>query len=99
MKIVFSAQAKAGLRDIALFIAQDNPARARSFVRALRDKAVALADAPYALPIIPRYILERIRRRPFGNYLILYRVDDEALVIVDIVHGARDYDALLFPDG
>jgi plasmid stabilization system protein ParE len=29
-----------------------------------------------------------------GNYLIIYRVRDEAVQILRVVHGARDLDAL-----
>jgi toxin ParE1/3/4 len=97
MKIVFSAQAKAGLREIALFIARDNKARALSFVRELREKAQQVGDMPRAFPLVPRYEHHGIRRRRFGNYLIFYRIEDNRVSIVHIMHGARDYEALLFP--
>jgi toxin ParE1/3/4 len=97
MKVVFSAQAKAGLREIALFIARDNKARALSFVRELREKAQQVGDMPRAFPLVPRYEHHGIRRRPFGNYLIFYRIEDNRVSIVHIMHGARDYEALLFP--
>lgn len=98
MKIVFSALAKAGLRDIALFIARDNKARAISFVRMLETKAREIADAPLSFPLVPRYERYGIRRRPYRDYLIFYRVEDDRITIVHILHGARDYSPLLFPD-
>jgi plasmid stabilization system protein ParE len=36
---------------------------------------------------------------PFGSYLIFYRVGTETIEVVHILHGARDYDPLLFPEG
>ena len=39
-----------------------------------------------------------IRRRPFGNYLIFYRIGIDAIEVVHILHGARDYEPLLFPE-
>ncbi len=39
-----------------------------------------------------------IRRRPYGNYLIFYSIVGEVLETNHIVHGARDYVRLLFPD-
>jgi plasmid stabilization system protein ParE len=39
-----------------------------------------------------------IRRRPWGNYLIFYRVGDDSVQILHVLHGARDYEKILFPD-
>jgi plasmid stabilization system protein ParE len=49
--------------------------------------------------LVPRYEHHGIRRRPFGSYLIFYRVGTEAIEVVHILHGARDYEPLLFPEG
>jgi hypothetical protein len=38
-------------------------------------------------------------RCPHGRYLIFYSIVDGALEINHIVHGARDYIRLLFPEG
>jgi toxin ParE1/3/4 len=97
MKVIFTAEAKAGLREIALYIARDNKVRALSFVRELRVRAQQLGDMPLAFPLVPRYAHHGIRRRTFRDYLIFYRVEPDRIVIVHILHGARDYQALLFP--
>jgi plasmid stabilization system protein ParE len=96
MKVVVSREAEADLVEIALFIAQDNKARALSFTRELRHAARQLGEMPHAFPLIPRYEHAGIRRRPFGNYLIFYTVEKDCVAIVHVVHGARDYEALLF---
>ncbi len=46
MKVVFSAQVKSELREIALFIARDHKPRALSFVRELRAQAPEIAEMP-----------------------------------------------------
>ena len=97
MKVVLSEAARAGLREIALFIARDNKQRARSFVRELQARAGELGEMPYAFPLVPRYESLGIRRRPFRDYLIFYRVEDDRVSIVHILHGAKDYDAVLPP--
>ena len=33
-----------------------------------------------------------------GNYLIFYLLEADTVHIVHILHGAQDYEALLFPD-
>jgi toxin ParE1/3/4 len=96
MKVVLSDQAKADLREIGLFIARDNKARARSFVRELQAKARDIGDIPRAFPLIPRYGHHGIRRRPYGDYLIFYTIEDDQVSVVHILHGARDYEPLLF---
>jgi toxin ParE1/3/4 len=96
MKVVVSDQATADLREIGLFIARDNKARARSFVRELQAKARDIGDIPRAFPLIPRYEHHGIRRRPHGDYLIFYTIEDDQVSVVHILHGARDYEPLLF---
>jgi toxin ParE1/3/4 len=96
MRVVVSDHAKVGLRDIALFIARDSKTRARSFVRELQAKAREIGDMPRAFPLVPRYEHHGIRRRPYRDYLIFYRIEDDSVVIIHVLHGARDYEALLF---
>jgi len=98
VKVVFSAQAKAGLISIADHIAKDSPRHALRFIERLREQALELGEMPTAFPLVPRYAHLGIRRRPAGNYLIFYRVDADAVAIVHILHGAMDYEALLFSD-
>ncbi|WP_334265234.1 type II toxin-antitoxin system RelE/ParE family toxin [Bradyrhizobium amphicarpaeae] len=48
--------------------------------------------------IRPRYEHKGIRRRPFGSYLIFYRVGNDAIEVIHVLHGARNYEPLLFPE-
>lgn len=75
--------------DIALFIAQDNPARALTFVNELEAKCDALGGAPGIGTRRPE-LGEDICMLPHGRYLVFYRVADGSLRIERIVHGARD---------
>jgi toxin ParE1/3/4 len=97
--VVLTAEAEFDLETIAQTIARDSVTTALSFVDELREKCLALAQAPRGYPLVPRYEHLGIRRRPFGNYLIFYRVGAEAIEVVHILHGARDYEPLLFPEG
>ncbi len=98
MRVDFTEEAEQGLEQIGDYIAQDSPARAESFVRELRAAALLLAEAPEAYPLVPRYERLRVRRRVYGAYLILYRADDDRVLVLQIVHGARDYGRLLSPE-
>jgi len=99
MKVVVSQAAEADLETIADWIAQDNPRRALSFVIELRDACMSLGHTPRAFPLVPRHEAHGIRRRVHGNYLIFYRIDPDQVTIIHILHGARDFEPLLFPEG
>jgi toxin ParE1/3/4 len=49
--------------------------------------------------LVPRHEHRGIRRRPYGTYLIFYRLENKRVVVIHIIHGARDYEAMLFPKG
>ncbi len=68
-------------------------------MRELRTKVLDIGNMARAFSLVPRYEHHGLRRRPFGAYLIFYRIKGDQAFIVQILHGARDYEALLFPAG
>ncbi len=96
MIVHLSAEAEHDLEAIGDFIARDNPARAVIFLEDLRSKCQGLADMPERFPLVARYAATGVRQRVHGDYLIFYRVEAEKVVIIHILHGARDYNAILF---
>ena len=98
MKVVITTDALNDLEQIGDYIARDNPTRARSFVAELLAQARGIADFPERFPLVARYGDHGIRRRMHGAYLIFYRVEETRVTVIHILHGARDYEALLFPD-
>ncbi|MGZ8158520.1 MAG: type II toxin-antitoxin system RelE/ParE family toxin [Methylobacter sp.] len=91
MRIVITDEAKADLVGIGEYIRPHNPARAASFINELLDRCGALADMPRAFPLVLRYESHGIRRCP-------YRVFEGLVEVIHVLHGARNYEALLFPD-
>ena len=98
MKVIFSPEARKDLRQIGDRISLDNRPRALSFVRELIEKARHIGELPRAFPPVPEFAHLGIRRRVHGSYLILYRITDDRVMILRILHGARDYPSLLGPD-
>lgn len=99
MIVEFTAAAEADLEAIGDYIAQDNPVRALSFVRELSRSCLDLADIPEAWPIVACYEHHGVRRRVHGRYLIFYRVAESRIVILHVLNGAMDVEAILFPNG
>ena len=95
MNVRFSKEAENDLLGIGDYIAKESPLRALEFIRSLRVSAAQIAETPFAYPIVSRFSHLGIRRRVFRNYLILYRVDSDRVLIIRILHGARDIDAAL----
>jgi plasmid stabilization system protein ParE len=96
VKVTFSAQAKWDLVEIGDYIAKDSPRRATEFVAKIEAKALQLGDAPRGFPLVPRYEHHGIRRRPFRDHVIFYRVGTAQIDIVHILHSAQDYESILF---
>ncbi|MBV8209937.1 MAG: type II toxin-antitoxin system RelE/ParE family toxin [Burkholderiaceae bacterium] len=89
MPTFFSPLAEADLEGIGDYIAADNPSRAVSFISEVRMHCERIERNPRAY----RTRLELgkgIRSCAHGNYLILFTMVDAAVLIVRILHGARD---------
>lgn len=91
MKVRLTSEAERDLEGIGVRIAERNPARALSFVREIRDRCMSLTSFPNRFPLVPRFESQSVRHLVHGNYLVLYRVEPEAAVILTILHGAMDY--------
>jgi len=89
MRFRFSRRAEADLADITAYIARDDPARAISFVRELREHCRRLLAFPHARRLRPE-LGEGVRLSSFGNYVVLYVVQPDLLEIRRVVHGARN---------
>jgi len=89
VKVTFSPAAKDDLIEIALFIAEDNPTRALTFVDELEDKCQALGASPGIGTLRPE-LGDGVAMMPHGRYLIFYREADKVVRIERIMHSARD---------
>jgi toxin ParE1/3/4 len=96
--VAVTAEAEYDLEQITTYIAEQSIEIALNFVQELREKCESLADAPRGYPLVPRHEHLGIRRRPFGNYSIFNRMGTSAIEVVHILHSARDYERLLFPE-
>jgi toxin ParE1/3/4 len=93
MKVRLTPEAEADLEGIGDKIAERNAARAVTYVRELQERCLRIAELPHAGPPRPQWG-EGIRIAINGKYVIVYRVRDETVQVLRVVHGARDLDAL-----
>jgi toxin ParE1/3/4 len=99
MKLAFAREAEADLARIGDWIAQDSPLRAAAFVSEIEERCRRLTSMPRAHPLVPRYETRGVRRAPHGDYLIFYRIIGDTVEVVHVLHGRRDYEKTLFPQG
>jgi plasmid stabilization system protein ParE len=97
VKVAYTAQAKRDLIEIGVWIAHDNPARAKTFVAELYGVCEALGDAPRSYPLLQSHRTSGVRRRPYKSYLIFYWIMESRVEVLHVLHSARDYEAILFP--
>lgn len=90
-----SLQAETDLESIGDRIAEHSPKRAALFVNEIRLSCEGLGQMADRFELVARY--PGIRRRVHGNCLIFYRTSAEMVEIVHIMHGAMDYEDMLFP--
>ncbi|MCV0382113.1 MAG: type II toxin-antitoxin system RelE/ParE family toxin [Erythrobacter sp.] len=94
MRLVFTEKARADLRGIAMHIARDDYARALSFTEELRIACAGLRDFPRRFPVATHFADTEVRRRLHDDYLIYYRIENDTVAILRIVHGSIDMTVL-----
>lgn len=96
MHLAFTPLAEQDLETIADYIATDNPARALSFVRELRAQCQRLCLNPSGYRLRPE-LGKSIRSCAHGHYIIFFETTSDSVLIVRILHGARDIPAVFNP--
>ena len=96
-RVVITATAEQDLEAIGDYIAEDNPRKAAETVLRIVRKIEQLDSFPERhqvqehLPGAHRFLV-------VGNYLAVYRIDEEHVYIVRVVQGSRDMTVLLGGD-
>lgn len=91
-------QAAGDLIDIWTYVAERNRAAADRIVLDLNAKAGVLSDDPEIGRRRPE-LMNDLRSFPFRRYVIFYRPIDDRVLVLRVVHGARDLSSLSFaPD-
>ncbi len=96
MKVVITESAYADTLAIGHFMMNDSPVRAQSFVSELFESCQKLENMPKIYPLLPDREDSGIRRKVHGNYLIFFRIGGAAIDVLHVLHGAQDYERILF---
>jgi toxin ParE1/3/4 len=89
-RVRFTPQAKADLKEINRYIAQDNPEAARRLMAQIKEQCKTLADFP-EMGRMWEELSPSLHSFPVGNYLIFYRLSAKSgIEVIGVVSGYRD---------
>jgi toxin ParE1/3/4 len=89
MIITWSPLAVSRASEIAEYIAQDDPTAARRWVEALFARVEQLKIFPESGRIVPEINIPLFRELTYGNYRIIYRIEEKKIAILTIRHGKQ----------
>ncbi|WP_428308289.1 type II toxin-antitoxin system RelE/ParE family toxin [Lacipirellula sp.] len=88
-RLDITQDAENDLDGIFSFIARDKPVAALHFVQRLRRRCLPLTKNPFVGEDCSEFG-PGMRRLSYQSYLIFFRIDDDAVTILRVAHGARD---------
>lgn len=89
-QVRWSLTASTDLQDIEDFIARDSVLHAITFVDRIVESTEMLLKTPYIGRVVPEFNRQDLREIIFRGYRIVYLVQNDAVLILRVVHGARD---------
>lgn len=91
--VKWTDHAKAQLRHIHDFIAQDSALYAKRVSAALVSKTIGLDDLPRLGRIVPELHEETVRELSLYSYRILYEIKPTHIEVLAVIHKRRDLQA------
>jgi len=89
MKVLWMPLALSQVEEIVDYIARDKPGAAIRWADGAFDLAATLREAPRQGRVVPETRREEIRELLYGNYRIIYKLTEEAILILTVRHGRR----------
>lgn len=97
MLVIVTPSAEADIDDIGASISRTSERQANRVVDKILERIERIAILPHAGAPRPQWG-EGIRIAVQFKYLIIYRVGDDAAHVLRVLHGSRDFDAILADD-
>lgn len=86
MKIIWTPLAIDRTSEIAGYIAQDKPSAAENWINNVFSKVEALESSPEIGRVVSEILNKQFRELIYGNYRIIYRIEDGQVSILTIRH-------------
>jgi addiction module RelE/StbE family toxin len=89
-KIKWTQKSSLHLQAIHEYIAKDSKTYATRFIKSLIKATEKLENMPLCGRVVPELEGYGFREVIYRNYRIVYRLTDDAIEILAVVHGARE---------
>ncbi|MDP2646828.1 MAG: type II toxin-antitoxin system RelE/ParE family toxin [Desulfobacterales bacterium] len=89
MRIIWSPLAVGRASEITDYIAQDKASAAKKWVDTVFSKVEQLKSSPEIGRIVPEINDSQFREIIYGNYRIIYRIENKQISILTIRHGRQ----------
>jgi toxin ParE1/3/4 len=93
-RVIWTLAAWNDLETVADFISRDSPYYAAAWVRSVRDAARSLNLMSMRGRVVPEIGDRQIRELIVQSYRLIYKVERSRVVVLGIIHGARDLKTL-----
>ncbi len=90
-EVIWAESARDALDEVITYIAQDSRQAAVQVLEAALEAAASLSTLSERGRVVPETNDPVIREIFVFRYRLMYRVEDERVVVVAFVHGARDF--------
>ena len=90
MRVHWTETAQRHLDGIYQYIAQDSPAYAKRTVDRLTRRSQQIASLPLPGRHVPEYEADELREVIENPYRIIYRIKEDQVDVLAVIHGARD---------
>ncbi len=89
MIVFWTESALADLQAVEANIARHSSRYAQTMIARIFDRSQQLESHPQSGPVVPEFSDESLRELFEDPYRIVYRLDDEKVNVVAVVHAAR----------
>jgi addiction module RelE/StbE family toxin len=90
-RVIWAHAAEEDLQGATEYIHRDSPAYAGSFVHHALEAGRSLSDFAERGRIVPELTGKNMREIFVQSYRLIYRVEDDRVSIVALIHGRRDF--------
>lgn len=91
VEIRWSESAVKDLDELCTYIATDSEEYARNIARRIFNNIETVSTFPYSGRVVPEFNNDMVREKILLNYRIIYRIYEDKMEIVRIIHHARDF--------
>jgi toxin ParE1/3/4 len=98
LPVIRTQQAETDLAEILDYLDQRSPTAAERLATAIDERCVLLGQFP-ELGRVREELAAGLRSLSVERYVLFYRVTANAVEILRILHGSRDIDSIMKPEG